>query len=118
MSQEQLIPLIVIAVFIAGWDPFRIGPRRGVRGFASALVVACAMVAVVIVHPFSAPRPDGRLHVEYLDVGQGDAALVVTSDGRRALIDGGPAADLLDAYLTRDRIDRLDLVIEIGRAHV
>ncbi|MBM3885433.1 MAG: MBL fold metallo-hydrolase [Gemmatimonadetes bacterium] len=57
-------------------------------------------------------RPDtAGVEIRFLDVGQGDAALIVTSDGRRALIDGGPDGDLLDAYLTRDRIDRLDLVI-------
>ena len=57
-------------------------------------------------------RPDtAGVEIRFLDVGQGDAALVLTSDGRRALIDGGPDGDLVDAYLTPDRIDRLDLVI-------
>ncbi len=36
--------------------------------------------------------PDGRLHVAFLDVGQGDAVLVTLPDGRQLLIDGGPSA--------------------------
>lgn len=34
--------------------------------------------------------PDGRLHLYFLDIGQGDSALIVTPHGRRILIDGGP----------------------------
>lgn len=34
--------------------------------------------------------PDGRLHVAVLDVGQGDAILITTPEGRQILIDGGP----------------------------
>ncbi|MDE2844143.1 MAG: ComEC/Rec2 family competence protein, partial [Chloroflexota bacterium] len=56
---------------------------------------------------------DSRLHVYFLDVGQGDSALIVTPGGRRVLVDGGPefggAAGALSNHLPRwDR--RLDLV--------
>jgi competence protein ComEC len=44
---------------------------------------------VIIVHPFSADRPDGRLRIDFLDVGQGDAALVTMPDGSTLLVDGG-----------------------------
>lgn len=37
-----------------------------------------------------ASGPDGRLHLVALDIGQGDAILVVAPSGRTALIDGGP----------------------------
>lgn len=78
---------------------------------ALTLVVATRLVGAQAAPTWCA-RPDtAGVELRFLDVGQGDAALVVTSDGRRALIDGGPDADLLEAYLTRDRVDRLDLVI-------
>jgi len=34
-------------------------------------------------------RPDGRLHVAFLDVGQGDAIFIQTPTGRQILVDGG-----------------------------
>jgi competence protein ComEC len=56
---------------------------------------------------------DGKLHVYFLDVGQGDSALIVSPEGRTVLVDTGPASavnhlvnrlpDLLAA--------RLDLVV-------
>jgi len=58
--------------------------------------------------------PDGRLHVTFLDVGQGDAILVTLPDGRQMLIDGGPAATDLNWRLGREMPfwDRsLDVVI-------
>jgi competence protein ComEC len=46
-------------------------------------------IAVVVVHPWSAPRPDGNLHIDFLDVGQGDSALLTFPDGTTLLVDGG-----------------------------
>jgi len=45
--------------------------------------------------------PDGRLHVTFLDVGQGDAILITLPDGRQMLIDGGPSATDLNWRLGR-----------------
>ena len=58
--------------------------------------------------------PDGRLHVYFFDVGQGDAILVQTPDGRQILIDGGPNPTALLSELSAvlpfwDR--SLDLVV-------
>ncbi|MDA0733840.1 MAG: DNA internalization-related competence protein ComEC/Rec2 [Chloroflexi bacterium] len=58
-------------------------------------------------------RPDGNLHVYFLNVGQGDSTLIVTPNGRQVLIDGGPASEsattaLSDVLPAWDR--SLDLV--------
>jgi len=46
--------------------------------------------------------PDGRLHVTFMNVGQGDAILVTLPDGRQMLIDGGPSATDLNWQLGRE----------------
>lgn len=43
------------------------------------------------------PRGDGRLHVWFLDVGQGDAILIETPSGRAAALDAGPSFETFDA---------------------
>jgi competence protein ComEC len=49
----------------------------------------------------TAQLPDGRLHVTFLDVGQGDAILVTTPQGRQILVDGGPSPAALTSALGR-----------------
>jgi competence protein ComEC len=78
-----------------------------------ALGAAVAGLAIILVAANGA-RPDGRLHVTVLDVGQGDAIFLQGPRGGRALIDTGPDPGrliaLLDARIPSwDR--RLDLVV-------
>ncbi len=44
-------------------------------------------------------QPDGRLHVQFLDVGQGDGIFIQTPSGRQVLIDGGDDSQQLYAEL-------------------
>jgi competence protein ComEC len=90
------LPLVVLTMALAGWNPLRHqSPLEERRGFASPLMTKMAAagfvlaLALVVAHPLSAGRPDGRLHVDFLDVGQGDAALVTMPDGTTLMIDGG-----------------------------
>ena len=76
--------------FAAGW---RRGPRwrpSGVIGVAVGVAPVVVLAVILVFGQLSTTRADGLLHVHVLDVGQGDAILVVTPQGRQALVDGGP----------------------------
>jgi competence protein ComEC len=62
---------------------------------------------------FLGNAPDGKLHVYFLDVGQGDSALIVSPEGRTVLVDVGPpsAVNHLVNRLPELLAARLDLVV-------
>ena len=104
------------------------GPQR--RADALALVAAFAVVATL---PWlvAARQPDGLLRVSFLDVGQGDATLLLTPAGAAVLIDGGadprvtiplvdaalpPGRPRIDvAFLTHPHRDHMDGLLELAR---
>ncbi len=57
-------------------------------------VPIAAVLVMVLLGITIASRPDGRLHVTTLDIGQGDAILVETPTGATMLVDGGPDPEL------------------------
>ena len=86
------LPVVLLAVVVNRWMPFDLGEgsrliRKGTIYPALALVFLLA--AIIAFHPFSGPRADGRLHIDFLDVGQGDSALMTLPNGKTMLIDGG-----------------------------
>ncbi len=65
------------------------------------LAVLPLVVTVGLVGAALSAAPDGALHVVFLDVGQGDAALVTSPTGRTVLVDGGPDAVRMCSLLGR-----------------
>lgn len=72
-------------------NPFRAAVQSRTLKLAGFALFSIAFI--IVAHPFSAGRPDGRLRVDFLDVGQGDAALVTMPDGSTLLVDGGGRPD-------------------------
>ena len=62
---------------------------RGLSRATAAIAIAAALWILVDPHSLLARRGDGRLHVTFLDVGQGDSAFVVFPRGSTLLVDAG-----------------------------
>jgi competence protein ComEC len=117
-----------IAASLAIW-----GIRQARRWAATAGILAVLGTQIAIVTLDLSPSPPGVMTVTFLDVGQGDSALMEFPDGRRILIDGGGVAagrflglqdestfsigeNVVSAYLFARGIRRLDAVV-LTHAH-
>lgn len=80
--------------------------QRRVLKFAAFAFVTLAFI--IVAHPFSAGRAGGRLRIDFLDVGQGDAALITTPDGTTLLVDGGGRPNFVDDGARPDSRSALD----------
>jgi len=57
------------------------------------------------------PAPAQTLTIRFLDVGQGDATLIVSPEGKRVLIDAGPGESAVGQWLGTAHVDTIDLAI-------
>ncbi|HEX8633978.1 MAG TPA: ComEC/Rec2 family competence protein [Pyrinomonadaceae bacterium] len=97
------VPLAVLLFSLARWRPVRaeaaapgadgraLRRRRRARRLAWAGATLC--LSLLVLHPLSEGRPDGRLRLDLLDVGQGDAALLTFPNGATLLVDAGGRAE-------------------------
>jgi competence protein ComEC len=84
------LPLICLVAALWRWDPFETAQMHSPKSAVSVLALTQALLFVVIVwHPFSRTGASGQLRVDFLDVGQGDSALIEMPDGTTLLVDGG-----------------------------
>jgi competence protein ComEC len=83
------VPVLWLVMRLDWWRPLSGLRKSRTINVAVALLAHACMTCVLVFHPLSAKHRTGRLQVDFLDVGQGDSALVTMPDGRTLLIDGG-----------------------------
>jgi competence protein ComEC len=87
------VPILISAMLLNKWKPFDLDSKFQIPKFKLILQITSGalliLIGLIIFHPFSSPVPDGKLHVEFLDVGQGDSTFVTFPNGETLLIDGG-----------------------------
>jgi competence protein ComEC len=80
---------------------------RSMRWRPLVVVSAALAISLSVLPGAQVSRPSAI----FLDVGQGDAALILGSTGKNVLVDGGPDPVLLTAALRRYQVHHLDLVV-------
>jgi len=86
------LPLLLLVIALLHWRPLALRSERRCRLHRlviPAAAVQMLLLAILIFHPLSSGRADGNLRVDFLDVGQGDSALVTMPDGTTMLVDSG-----------------------------
>lgn len=103
------LPLIFLWRRLQKWDPFALKNKRENSPLKNIFLtpyffgaVLLVFLLVIIFHPFSAPRPDGKLRIDFLDVGQGDSTLLTFPDGTTMLIDGGGRFNFNEIKVTNE----------------
>ena len=88
------IPLAVLILALSRWNPLqpsavKLGKLDAIRFKWMSAGSLALVLSLIVFHPFSSGAIDGRLRLDFLDVGQGDSALLTMPDGTTLLIDGG-----------------------------
>jgi competence protein ComEC len=88
------LPLSLLVVSLSRWKPLDLPwstRKKARRSRVKVIALLGQLIAIgfVVAHPFSAGHATGKLRVDFLDVGQGDSALVTFPDNTTLLIDGG-----------------------------
>lgn len=86
------LPLLLLVIGLSHWRPLASQSERRCRlhrFITPATGIQILLLAILIFHPLSSGHENGKLRIDFLDVGQGDSALVTMPDGTTLLVDGG-----------------------------
>lgn len=112
------------ALVLAVLTPLAVEPAHPAVGPTGAVFLAIAvcwprelgLVAACLTGAFGLEFVPRDATVTFLDIGQGDAAVVHHVDGSHWLIDGGPPGPALLSWLRREGIDHL-AVVAVSHGH-
>ncbi|UCC52081.1 MAG: DNA internalization-related competence protein ComEC/Rec2 [Anaerolineaceae bacterium] len=76
------------------------GRSRQSRIMRALIAAAAVLASLIIIRAWN--QPDDKLHVTFLDVGQGDAIFIQSPDGHQILVDGGRYPSVLLDQLGRE----------------
>jgi competence protein ComEC len=98
------IVLVVVLWLVGNWKKAAEITKRATAAFEKVQkkwIVAPLIVIALLTTATAFTMPDNKLHVSFLDVGQGDAILIQTPDHQDILVDGGPSAQAISGELSR-----------------
>jgi len=93
--------LLAGATLVSRQEPSRFKSlwRRLTNHLSTKVLIAGLAIAAILIWVAVASLPDGKLHVVFFDVGEGDAIFIETPRGQQILIDGGPSPTTLISAL-------------------
>jgi competence protein ComEC len=121
---QVALPLILLYyALLFTWTFARPSLRARLAGLKPGAALLGLGLVTVLVWRSALAAPDGRLHLEMLDVGSGDAFLIRTPSGRYLLVDGGPSTRALSDSLGQSAIPihtaKAGQVLDLGQgAHL
>jgi competence protein ComEC len=118
-------PLAVAILLVAALTAVAITVRLKSRWTLPAVAAVLVLFGLMVAAPFPADVRTGSLELTALDVGQGDALLITTPEGKILLVDSGgfprfgkrqkpnldTGEDVVSPYLWRRRIQRADVLV-------